>query len=306
MKIVIAGGSGFLGKALTARLLEAGHTIGILSRNPSNAKQSLPNQVAIEPWDAKTIGEWARLIDGADAVVNLTGESIGGKRWTRKQKELIRSSRIDSTHAIVEAIRQASNRPRVLVNQSAVGYYGNVPFVPVEEDHPPGNDFLSYVAVQWEAEAQKATALGVRVVTPRTGVVLSTKGGALPRMLLPFKLYIGGALGSGTQWFPWIHLEDEIGAMIFVLEDERCAGAINFAAPGSVTMKEFCAALGRAMHRPSWAPVPGFVLKIILGEMAGPLLLGGQRVIPRKLLDAGYRFRFATVHEALQDIVQHI
>lgn len=304
MKIVIAGGSGFLGKALVARLLEAGHTVSILSRNPSTAQQSLPNQVNVEQWDAKSIGEWRRLIDGADAVVNLTGESIGGKRWTKRQKELIMSSRIDSTRAIVEAIRHAKHRPRVLVNQSAVGYYGNVPFIPVEEDHPPGNDFLSHVAVLWESEAHKATELGVRVVTPRTGVVLSTQGGALPRMLLPFKLYIGGPLGSGAQWFPWIHLDDEIGAMMFAIENEKLEGAVNFAAPGSVTMKEFCAALGKAMHRPSWAPVPGFVLKVILGEMAGPLLLSGQRVVPRKLVDAGYRFRFPTVHEALQDVLK--
>lgn len=302
MKIVIAGGSGFVGKAFAARLLEAGHTVSILSRNPSTAKQSLSNQILVEPWDAKSVGAWVRVIDGADAVVNLAGESIGGKRWTRRQKELIMSSRIDSTRAIVEAIRQARRRPGVLVNQSAVGYYGNVPFVPVEEDHPPGNDFLSYVATHWEAEAHNAKELGVRVVIPRTGIVLSLHGGALPRMVLPFKLYLGGPLGSGDQWFPWIHLDDEVGALLFVIENEKLEGAVNFAAPGSVTMKQFCAALGKAMHRPSWAPVPGIVLKVILGEMAGPLLLSGQRVIPRKLLEAGYKFRFPAVHEALQDI----
>jgi uncharacterized protein (TIGR01777 family) len=304
MNVLIAGGSGFLGKALATRLLEAGHTVSILSRNPSATRQSFPDRVAVEQWDARTVGSWIRLVEGADAVVNLTGESIGAKRWTQTQKERILSSRIDSTRAIVEALRQASRRPRVLVNQSAVGYYGNVPFVPVEEDHPPGNDFLAHVAVQWETEARKATDLGVRVVIPRTGVVLSAQGGALPRLLPPFRFFIGGPLGSGSQWFPWIHLDDEIGAMMFVVEKETIEGAVNFAAPGSVTMKEFCAALGKVLHRPSWAPVPGFVLKLILGEMAGPLLLQGQRVVPRKLLDAGYAFRFPTVYEALQDILK--
>jgi uncharacterized protein (TIGR01777 family) len=304
MNVLIAGGSGFLGKALATRLLEAGHTVSILSRNPSATRQSFPDRVAVEQWDARTVGSWIRLVEGADAVVNLTGESIGAKRWTQTQKERILSSRIDSTRAIVEALRQASRRPRVLVNQSAVGYYGNVPFVPVEEDHPPGNDFLAHVAVQWETEARKATDLGVRVVIPRTGVVLSAQGGALPRLLPPFRFFIGGPLGSGSQWFPWIHLDDEIGAMMFVVEKETIEGAVNFAAPGSVTMKEFCAALGKVLHRPSWAPVPGFVLKLILGEMAGPLLLHGQRVVPRKLLDAGYAFRFPTVYEALQDILK--
>jgi len=304
MNVLIAGGSGFLGKALATRLLEAGHTVSILSRNPSATRQSFPDRVAVEQWDARTVGSWIRLVEGADAVVNLTGESIGAKRWTQTQKERILSSRIDSTRAIVEALRQANRRPRVLVNQSAVGYYGNVPFVPVEEDHPPGNDFLAHVAVQWETEARKATDLGVRVVIPRTGVVLSAQGGALPRLLPPFRFFIGGPLGSGSQWFPWIHLDDEIGAMMFVVEKETIEGAVNFAAPGSVTMKEFCAALGKVLHRPSWAPVPGFVLKLILGEMAGPLLLHGQRVVPRKLLDAGYAFRFPTVYEALQDILK--
>jgi uncharacterized protein (TIGR01777 family) len=304
MNVLIAGGSGFLGKALATRLLEAGHTVSILSRNPSATRQSFPDRVAVEQWDARTVGSWIRLVEGADAVINLTGESIGARRWTQTQKERIKSSRIDSTRAIVEALRQAPHRPRVLVNQSAVGYYGNVPFVPVEEDHPPGNDFLAHVAVQWESEAHKATELGVRVVIPRTGVVLSAQGGALPRLLPPFRFFIGGPLGSGSQWFPWIHLDDEIGAMMFVVEKETIEGAVNFAAPGSVTMKEFCAALGKALRRPSWAPVPGFVLKVILGEMAGPLLLNGQRVIPRKLLDAGYAFRYPTVYEALQDILK--
>jgi uncharacterized protein (TIGR01777 family) len=194
----------------------------------------------------------------------------------------------------------------VLINQSAVGYYGNVPVLPVEEDHPAGNDFLSYVCTQWEGEARKAEELGVRVVLPRTGIVLAARGGALPRMLLPFKLFIGGPLGSGTQWFPWIHLDDEIGALIVALENDQLSGPVNLAAPESVTMKQFCTALGNALHRPSWVPVPGVVLKIALGEMAGPLLLGGQRVIPRKLQEAGYSFKFPKLDDALRDVVKQM
>jgi len=305
MKIVVAGGSGFLGKALLKKLSQAGNSVILLTRNPDAVAPTIPPSIQIAPWDASTIGHWATSIDGADAVINLTGESIGGKRWTTKQKEVLLSSRIDSTKAIVEAIRQASKKPNVLVNQSAVGYYGNVPEVDVEEDHPPGNDYLSYVARKWEEEARKAESLGVRVVLPRTGVVLDSRGGALPRLLLPFNLYIGGPLGSGKQWFPWIHLEDEITALVYAIENEKLAGPVNLAAPGHVTMKQFCSALGNAMHRPSWAPVPGFMLRILLGEMAGSLLLGGQKVIPEKLLETGYKFRFPKLDEALADVLNH-
>lgn len=302
MKIVVAGGTGFLGKALLKKLVEANHSVVLLSRNANAARGNVPSSVQIELWDAKSVGNWAKWVDGADAVINLTGESIGGKRWSVKQKEIILSSRIDSTRTVVEAIRQAKLKPKVLINQSAVGYYGNVEVGNVTEDHPKGVDFLAHVASCWEEEARKAESLGVRVVTPRTGIVLDKNGGALQKLLLPYNLFIGGPLGSGRQWFPWIHLEDEIGAFLFALENPKLSGPVNLAAPQSVTMKEFCTALGKAMHRPSWAPVPGFVLKILLGEMAGPLLLGGQKVVPKKLSEAGYKFRFPKLEEALQDI----
>ncbi|HWP82268.1 MAG TPA: TIGR01777 family oxidoreductase [Bacteroidota bacterium] len=303
MKLVIAGGSGFLGRALIRRLLELRHSVTILSRNPDAARGRLPSEVSVVSWDARSVGSWKDQIDGADAVINLTGESIGNKRWTKRQKEILLSSRIDSTKAIVEAITSARQRPKTLINQSAVGYYGNVPDGDVTEDHPAGSDFLALVATQWEAEALKAEELGVRVVMPRTGVVLSQDGGALPRMLLPFRLFVGGPLGSGRQWFPWIHLTDEVAAFEFILQNSSLKGPVNLTAPESATMKQFCAILGRVMHRPSWAPVPGFVLKIILGEMAGPLLLGGQKVVPKKLLQAGYTFHYPNLEEALRNIL---
>ena len=304
MKIVVAGGSGFLGTALIGKLTEAGHSVVLLTRNPGSAVSTFSPSVQSTYWDANTVGPWATSIDGADAVVNLTGESIGGKRWAARQKEILLASRINSTKAIIEAIRQASKKPRVLVNQSAVGYYGNVPNGNVEEDHQPGNDFLAEICVRWEREARTVESLGVRLVLPRTGIVLSKHGGALPRFFLPFNLFIGGPLGTGNQWFPWIHLEDEIGGMLFSIEQEKLSGPVNFAAPGNATMKQFCAALGKAMHRPSWAPVPGFILKILLGEMAGPLILGGQKVIPAKLQETGYRFRYPTIDEALTNVLR--
>ena len=302
MKIVIAGGSGFLGSALLRKLVEARHSVVLLSRAPDSVRSKLPPSVQIEQWDAASVGAWAAHIQQADAVINLTGESIAGKRWTAKQKDRILSSRINSTRAIVEAIGKAAKKPKALVNQSAVGYYGNIEYGEVTEDHPRGLDFLSDVAEEWEKEALKAEAFGVRVVLPRTGIVLDKSAGALQKLLVPFKLFFGGPLGSGNQWFPWIHLQDEIGALIFAAENQNLSGPVNLAAPDSVTMKQFCQALGKAMNRPSWAPVPGIVLKTVLGEMADSLLLHGQRAIPRKLMDSGYKFRFPKLPEALADI----
>lgn len=301
MKIVIAGGSGFLGRMLIERLTESNHSVVVLSRNPKTVKHTLP-KVEVESWDAASLGTWTQRVDGADAVINLTGESIAGKRWSKKQKDLISSSRVSSTRALVEAIDRAKKRPAILVNASAVGFYGDVPDGDVTEDHPKGNDFLADVCGRWEFEAKTAEKYGVRVVLLRTGIVLDKNGGALQKLLLPFNLFIGGPLGSGKQWFPWIHLEDEVGAIAFALENKSLSGSINLAAPDPVTMRQFCSALGKAMHRPSWAPVPGFVLKAILGEMADSLLLGGQRAIPRKLLESGYKFRFPNLPEALADI----
>jgi uncharacterized protein (TIGR01777 family) len=304
MKIVVAGGSGFLGTALLTKLTDAGHSLVLLTR-AQRSTTSLPGSVQLIQWNASTMGSWSTSIEGADAVVNLTGESIGGKRWSKHQKETLLSSRVNSTKAIVEAIRQATSKPKVLVNQSAVGYYGNVPDGDVREDHPAGNDFLSVICKQWEAEARNAESLGVRVVLPRTGIVLAKHGGALPRFFLPFNLFIGGPLGSGKQWFPWIHLDDEINALIFTLEHETISGPVNLAAPESATMKQFCTTLGKAMHRPSWAPVPGIVLKILLGEMAGPLILGGQKIVSTKLQAAGFRFKYPLLEMALKSVLKN-
>lgn len=301
MKIIVSGGTGFLGRPLVKRLLEANHSVVLLTRNPSSARDLKHESIQVEQWDGKSVGTWAQQMDGADAVINLAGESIGGKRWSERQKGCILNSRLDATKTLVSAIAQAKKKPSVFISASAVGYYGNVESGDVTESHPRGNDFLSDVCEKWEQESGKAVPLGVRVVNTRTGVVLEKGGGALKKMLFPFKLFAGGPLGSGEQWFPWVHRDDLIEIILSILQNPALSGPVNVSAPESVTMKEFCTALGKAIHRPSWAPVPAFVLRAALGEMS-LIVLTGQRVVPKKLQEAGYTFRYPKLETALQTI----
>ncbi len=299
MKIIIAGGTGFIGTELI-RQISGNHQLIVLTRNPGTKAQS--GSVEFVEWDGTPDGSWTRHVDGADAVINFAGVTIAGKRWTKTQKKKILGSRINATKAIVEAVGNAKNKPSVLVNISAVGYYGNIEEGDVTEQHSSGDDFLAYVCRQWEQEALVAEKRGVRVVLPRLGVVLGKNGGALQKLLLPFRMFVGGPLGSGKQWFPWIHIDDVIGIIMYAIENKNVSGPINAATPEAVRMKEFCATLGKVLHRPSWAPVPAFALKLILGEMA-MMLLTGQKVIPQKILNAGYQFKHPRLSEALQSIV---
>jgi uncharacterized protein (TIGR01777 family) len=303
VKIVIAGGTGFVGRPLVKRLLEEGHRLVVLSRQVDAFKEVPSKELKVEVWNAETPGAWASQVDGADAVVNLVGEGIAHKRWTRAQKEVLRDSRLISTRALVSAIAASSKKPSVLVNASAVGFYGPVESGEVDETRPPGHDFLGTLCAEWEAEAQKAKALGVRVVLMRLGVVLDKEAGALPKFLVPFKFYVGGPLGSGRQCFPWVHRSDVVGAIVHALQNPSLSGPVNVTAPGILTMGEFCATLGKVMNRPSWAPVPGFALRLILGEMAG-MLLTGQKAVPERLEATGYRFRYAGAEQALRQILQ--
>lgn len=300
MTIIVTGGMGFIGNALVERLLQERHNVILLTRNPVKV-QSRPN-LRMEKWDAKTIGPWEEVVHSADAVINLAGEIIAGKRWTKRQKEVILGSRVDATRVLVRAIEQASKKPSLLVSASAVGYYGSVPLGDVPESFPRGSDFLADVCGRWEEEALAAAKSGVRVVTPRLGVVLAHDGGALARMLLPFKLFVGGPFGDGKQWFPWIHRDDVVEGILFLLRSSTISGAVNFVAPEPLTMKEFSRRIGGILRRPSWAPVPSLALRILLGEMAD-MLLTGQRVIPKKLTDAGYVFRYPSLTEALREIL---
>ncbi|MGH7846170.1 MAG: TIGR01777 family oxidoreductase [Candidatus Binatia bacterium] len=296
MRLVIAGGTGFIGSALCARLRANNHSLTILTRGrePKAASES-EKWVTWEPLSGKVPLE---AIDGADGIINLAGEPIAGKRWTEKQKEMIRSSRIMTTRTLASAAANAKVKPKFLLNGSAVGYYGPRGDETVTEEANPGSDFLSRVCAEWEQEAKKAESAGLRVALLRTGIVLG-KGGALAKMVPPFKFFAGGPLGSGKQWMPWIHLEDGIGLMLFLIDHADAAGPFNATAPNPVTMKEFCSTLARVLGRPSWAPVPGFALKILLGEMAA-MLLTGQRAIPTRAQKHGYHFRYSQLQDALQ------
>jgi uncharacterized protein (TIGR01777 family) len=276
MRVLVAGASGLIGSRLLAALRARGDEAIALPR----------------------LGTAAWSVDGADAVVNLAGASIAGKRWSPAYKKELVDSRVLPTRALVEAIGKAEKKPSVLVNGSAVGYYGDGGDSVIDESARPGSDFLADLAAAWEAEALRAP---VRAVLPRTGVVLSSKGGALEKMIPPFKAFVGGPIGSGKQWLPWIHLDDEVSALLFCLDHERLQGPVNLAAPGIVDMKDFAKALGRALHRPAWAPVPAAALRLAVGGFA-EALLSGQRAIPKKLESEGFKFKFPTLDAALADL----
>lgn len=299
MKIMIAGGTGFIGGDLVAQLRSKGHELFLLSRSE---KKSADSNIHYLPWDGKSSGSWGSQMSAMDAVINLAGEPIAGKRWSAAQKDKILQSRILGTRAIIEAISKSNPKPKLLINASAVGYYGNVPEGDVNETHAKGKGFLADTCEAWENEALRAQAVGLRTVLLRTGIVLERGGGALSKMLPPFQFFAGGPLGSGRQWFPWIHRQDVVRILLFALENEAISGAVNTTAPNPVTMREFCRDLGKVMHRPSWAPVPALALKILLGEMS-EMLLGGQKALPEKLLKHQFIFKFPNLEGALADIL---
>ena len=324
MRIVIAGGSGFLGRPLAAALTADGHDVVTLTRvapAPRGANRSTKPSAFAEasadgrslgggwsaersvPWipDGST-GPWAAQIDAAGAVVNLAGESIAGRRWTAAHKQRILDSRVQATRSLVAAIRGAATPPPVFVSGSAVGYYGPLGDEIVTEETRPGSDFLAGVCVQWETEAARAASDRTRVVGIRTGLVLERNGGALPEMLPPFRFGAGGPVGSGRQYWPWIHRTDWIALVQWVLRRPDASGVFNATAPNPVTNADFARALGRAMHRPAFMPAPAFALRLMLGEMADALLLSGQRAVPARAEHLGFRFRYAHVDEALRAI----
>jgi len=301
-RVLITGGTGLIGRALSASIAADCYEVIVLSRNPERAA-GLPPGVRAERWDARTAVGWGVLADGAYAVVNLAGEGISAGRWTPERKRRIRESRLNAGRAVVEAIEAAKARPLVLIQASGVGYYGPCGEEDVPESAPAGRDYLARLAVEWESSTAGVEALGVRRVIVRTGIVLSKNGGALPRMMLPFRFFIGGRLGSGRQWLPWIHIADEVGAIRFLLENEKARGAFNLGAPNPVTNADFSWWVGRQMGRPAVVPTPGFLLRLAFGEMAG-MLLTGQRAVPRHLTQTGYAFRFAEAEAALRDILR--
>jgi len=306
--VTVTGASGLIGSALVAELHEHGAEVTVLSRDPSRAREALG--VEAVGWDP--LGEPApvQALSGADAVVHLAGENVA-QRWSKQAKQAILESRVTGTRNLIAglaALDEAAappakqvlgQRPRTLISGSAIGYYGPHGEEPLDEDAPAGSDFLADTCVAWEAEAERASALGMRVVRVRTGVVLNREGGALKKMLLPFQLGIGGPVAGGSQYMSWIHREDLVGMIRVALEDERWSGPVNGTAPEPVTNREFSHALGHALHRPSLLPVPGIALGLLYGEMA-EIVTTGARVMPAKALVLGYEFRHPELNEALR------
>ncbi|MBW4577314.1 MAG: TIGR01777 family oxidoreductase [Aphanothece sp. CMT-3BRIN-NPC111] len=307
MKVAITGATGFVGSRLVERLHGLGHQVLVLSRNLSKAQKvfsasAFPNLevVAYTPTES---GSWQQSISGCDAVVNLAGEPIAEERWTPEHKQEILASRKVGTQKIVEAIAQATSKPAVLVNASAIGYYGTSETATFDETSFPGDDFLAQVCQAWEAEAQKVKDIGTRLVIVRLGIVLGT-GGALAKMLPPFKLFAGGPLGTGHQWFSWIHRDDLVNLILLSLSRPDIEGVLNATAPNPVRMTEFCQSLGQVLNRPSWLPVPGFALEVLLGDGA-KVVLEGQQVLPKRTLSNGFDYQYPTLKPALEEILRH-
>jgi uncharacterized protein (TIGR01777 family) len=301
MKILLTGSSGLVGTALSRALARAGHTVCRLVRPQSAGGEGAKEGFAVA-WNPET-GELGGAGVGADAVVNLAGASIANGRWTAGRKAQLRSSRIDTTRALVGALTKMNARPNVLVSASAIGYYGDRRDETLTEESKAGTDFLAGLAQEWEAEALRAEALGIRVVLARFGIILAREGGALPKMMPLFKFGVGGKLGSGQQWMSWVTLEDVVGSLRLAIENASLRGAINIVSPQPLQNAKFTYVLAKAMHRPALFPAPAFALRLALGEMADALLLSSQRVAPQALEKVGYRFFHADLASALAAVL---
>jgi uncharacterized protein (TIGR01777 family) len=302
MNILITGATGFVGRRLCEMLHQAGHTVRALSRDSVAAKQRVPHLKEVFPWNPLQELPPLQAFEGCDAVINLAGESIAG-RWTTAKKQLIRDSRVLGTKNLVNALAQLSSRPKVLISASAIGYYGDRGEETLTEDAAPGSDFLAQVCRDWENEALKAESLGMRVVRLRIGLVLGRGGGTLQALLPLFRVGLGGPLGSGRQWWSWIHRDDLCRLIVQILANENVSGPINATAPQPVRQKEFAQVLGRVLRRPAFLPTPAFALKIALGEFADGIL-ASQRALPRRAQEMSYRFQFEELEGALREILQ--
>lgn len=309
MRVLITGGPGLIGAPLAASLAQDNHEVIFLTREPSRYNGRLPKGVRAHKWDARTADGWLDLADGAGAIVNLSGESIAGtgripSRWTGKRKESIYTSRVYAGLAVVDAVEAAADKPKVVIQASAVGYYGQRgDDVILTEASQPGDDFLAKTSVAWEKSTAPVEEMGVRRCIIRTGLVLANqKGSPLPLIVLPFRFFAGGRLGSGDQYWPWIHLYDEVAAIRFLIDNEQASGPFNLSAPAPSSNREFASVLGRVLRRPSILPAPAFALRLALGEIS-TLVLEGQRAVPKKLLDLGFKFRYGDLFFALRDLL---
>jgi uncharacterized protein len=301
MKIILIGATGFIGKHLFHHLKSKHHQVVVVSRNTAKAQKIFPDHQDFAEWDGKDEQTFAAIVEKSGAVINLAGANIAGKRWNEHRKQVILNSRVNSTRAVVSAINSVQEKPEVLIQASAVDYYGAHPEKTFNETDPAGEGFLAEVTKKWEAAA-KGLDNKVRLVFLRSGVVLGKNGGALQKMEIPFKFGMGGHIGSGKQWFSWIHIEDEVRAIAFLLENKNAYGAFNLIAPQPVTMKIFAKNLGKAMHRPSWLHVPAFAINLFFGQMGRETILRGQRALPAKLLEHKFQFLYSDAKNALQQI----
>ncbi|MCS7053529.1 MAG: TIGR01777 family oxidoreductase [Ignavibacterium sp.] len=301
-KVILTGATGLIGRNLIRELFKAKYPVIALVRDVYKARKKLPPQVECVEWDYKSNNINLTLLENSYSVIHLAGAGIFDKRWNEAYKKEIYSSRVDSTKLLIDIISKLRNKPENFIGASAVGYYGNRGDEILTEDSKPGNDFLAKVCVDWEQEASKVTQFGVRWASIRTGIVLSKEGGALKKMLPPFKIFLGGPLGSGNQYFPWIHIKDILGIILYVMENKNCVGPINAAAPHIVTMKEFAKELGKVLKRPALFSVPEFALRILLGEAASDIV-SSQRINSEKIINLGYKFNFPYLTKALIDLI---
>lgn len=308
MRIVIAGGTGFLGSPLGEVYAEEGHDVRVLTRglDPGASRHDpgtgVPGITRVGWAPDGQSGPWAAALDGADALVNLAGASLGEGRWTPQRKALLRDSRIVPTRSLVAALAAVAAPPPVFISASGISYYGDTGDRITTEEAPAGTDFVAQLAEDWEAEARKAESEKTRVALLRSGVVLEKSGGALAKMIPPFRMFAGGRMGSGRQYMSWIHRIDWVEMVRWIVETPDARGVFNATAPEPVTNREFARALGRALHRPRLVPAPGFALRLLLGEMAGPLLLSGQRAVPAKARRMDFHFRYPTIEQAFRGI----
>lgn len=308
MRVIITGGTGLIGSALTHNLAGDGHEVIVLSRSPGSVR-GLPNSARAVGWDTRTADGWAELADGATAIVNLAGESLAGEgrfptRWTPERRQRIRQSRLEAGRAVVDAAQRAENKPAVVIQASAVGYYGPRGDEILTEEAPAGDDFLARVCVDWEASTAPVEEHGVRRAIIRTGLVLSSQSGALPRLLFRYNLLGGGPFGSGKQWWSWIHLLDEARAIRFLIENDAARGPFNLTAPNPARNDDFGKTLARVIKRPHYLPLPAFVMRALFGEVA-TVVVDGQRALPEKLQELGFAFRYPTLEPALRHVLEN-
>ena len=301
-RIIITGGTGFIGRPLSQRIVERGYEVVCLTRNAPTAKEKWGNRIKFVDWSGRNAVGWGGYAEGALAIINLAGESIASGRWNAEKKQRILLSRMNAGEAVVKAVQSAKKKPEVIIQASAIGFYGDRGDKVLDETSPPGKGFLAEVTKKWEASTAAVETCTRRLII-RTGMVLGPNGGALVRLVQPFRFFLGGHSGTGEQWNSWIHIEDVIQSILFLMENKDLRGVFNLTAPCPLRNKDFCQAVGNVLGRPSWLPVPVFFLKLIFGELAKEVLVSGQRIYPKRLEESGYQFIFPEAEKALSDIL---